>query len=68
MDNIPLVWKGRISEVDLCNKIDEIEMLQYFLQSILGMIYTSDQFIIDEEVKDKILNNYLKNSEYAMDV
>lgn len=68
MDNIPLVWKGKISEVDLCNKIDEIEMLQYFLQSILGMIYTSDQFVIDEEVKDKILNNYLKNSKYVMDV
>ena len=67
MDSIPLVWKGKISEVDLCNKIDEIEMFQYFLQSILGMIYTSDLFKIDYEVEEKILRHYLKDTQFSIE-
>ena len=35
-------------------------MLQYRLKSILEMIYTSDYYVIDNEVKNKIINEYLK--------
>jgi hypothetical protein len=61
LEDLPLVWKNKISIVDSNSNIDEEEMLQYSLKSILEMIYTSELFYIDEEVKNKILNNYLKN-------
>ena len=61
LEDLPLVWKNRISTIDLNNNIDEEEILQYRLKSVLEMIFTSDHYIIDDEVKDKIINKYLKN-------
>ena len=60
--DLPLVWEGRISEVDSNPNIDEEEMLQYRLKSILEMIYTNPKYdlYIDKEVEDKIINIYLK--------
>ena len=61
LEDLPLVWKNRISVIDSNHNIDEEEMIQYRLKSILEMIYTSEYFIVDDELKDKILNEYLKN-------
>jgi hypothetical protein len=61
LEDLPLVWKSKISFIDSNPNIDEEEMLQYHLKSILEIVYTSEMFIIDDEVKNKILNNYLKN-------
>jgi hypothetical protein len=67
LEDLPLVWKNRISTIDSNPDIDEEEMLQYRLKSVLEMIYTSDMFIIDKEVETKILNNYLKPFNYNLD-
>lgn len=61
LEDLPLIWRSRISFVDSNPNIDEEEMLQYRLKSILEMIYTSDYYLIDKEVEEKILNEYLKN-------
>ena len=61
LDDLPLVWKNRISEIDSNLNNDKEEMIQYRLKSILEMIYTSEYYIIDKEVEEKILNEYLKN-------
>jgi hypothetical protein len=62
MDDIPLVWKNRISEIDVNSNIDYEEMIQYKLKSVLEMIYNSPKYnpYIDEDVKDKILSKYLE--------
>jgi len=67
LEDLPLVWKSKISFVDSNNDIDEKEMLQYRLKSVLEMIYTSEIFSVDEEVENKILNNYLKSFNYNLD-
>ena len=59
LEDLPLVWRSRISFIDSNPNINEKEMLQYRLKSILEMIYTSEYYIIDEEVQDMILNKYL---------
>ena len=61
LDDLPLVWKNRISEIDSNLNNNKEEMIQYRLKSILEMIYTSEYYIIDKEVEEKILNEYLKN-------
>ncbi len=61
LEDLPLVWKDKISVVDSNPDIDEIEMIQYRLKSILEMIHTSEQYQVDKEVEEKILNEYLKN-------
>jgi hypothetical protein len=60
LNDLPLVWKKRIKIIDSNPDIDEEEMLQYRLKSILETIYTSEYYSIDEEVKNKIINEYLK--------
>lgn len=60
INDLPLVWKDKISVIDSNPDIDEEEMLQYRLRSILEMIYTSEYYEIDKEVEEKILNEYLK--------
>jgi hypothetical protein len=67
LEDLPLVWQNRISIIDLHHSIDEEEMLQYRLKSILEMIHTSEMFIVDKEVENKILNNYLKPFNYNLD-
>jgi hypothetical protein len=66
LEDIPLIWKSRISEIDLNNNIDEEEMIQYRLKSILEIIYTSEYHIIDKEIEEKILNKYLENFNYII--
>jgi hypothetical protein len=61
LKDLPLVWKDRISVIDSNPDIDEEEMIQYRLKSILEMIYTSEFYIVDKEVENKILNEYLKD-------
>jgi hypothetical protein len=67
LEDIPLVWKDRISIIDSNSDINEEEMIQYKLKSVLEMIYTNPKYdpYIDPEVENKILNKYLENhSEY----
>lgn len=67
LEDLPLVWKNKISIIDSNPNISEEEMIQYRLKSILEMIYTSEHFIIDNEIKNKILINYLKPFNYNLD-
>lgn len=62
LKELPLFWKNRISEIDVNPNVDEIEMIQYRLKSVLEMVYTSPNFnsYIDKELEEKILNEYLK--------
>lgn len=67
LEEIPLFWKDKISEVDSNPHIDEEEMIQYRLKSILEMIYTSAHIhpnkyhqYVDADLETKILNEYLK--------
>lgn len=67
LKEIPLFWKNKISEIDINPDINEEEMLQYRLKTILETIYTSAHIYpykynsyIDDELKNKILNEYLK--------
>jgi hypothetical protein len=67
LEEIPLFWKNKISEMDINPNIDEEEIIQYRLKSILEMIYTDAHVYphkyhqyIDQELINKILNEYLK--------
>ena len=62
LDDIPLFWKDRIIEIDSNKDINEEEMIQYKLQSILQMIYSDSRYnpYIDKEVEQKVLSTYLK--------
>ena len=69
LNEIPLFWKDKISLIDSNPNIDEKEMLQYRLKSVLEMIYTHPYYepYIDKELEVKILNKYLEqypNYEY----
>lgn len=63
LDEIPLVWKDRISKIDVSPNINEEQMIQYRLKSILEMIYTHPYYdpYIDKELETKILGKYLEN-------
>jgi len=63
LQDLPLVWKNRISVIDSNPEINEEEMLQYRLKSVLEMIYTNEHYnpYIDKELEVKILNKYLEN-------
>jgi hypothetical protein len=63
LEEIPLFWKNRISEIDVNPNIDNEEMIQYRLKAILEMVYTSPNYnsYIDSEVENKILNEYIKS-------
>jgi hypothetical protein len=67
LEDFPLVWKSRISVVDSHTDINEEEMIQYRLKSIMEMVYTSDSFQIDDSVVSKILGQYLSNFNYTID-
>jgi hypothetical protein len=66
LDDLPLVWKDRISIIDSNPDINEEEMIQYRLKSILEMVYTSEIFSIDKEIETQILNNYLEPFNYSI--
>ena len=68
LEELPLFWKDKISIIDSNPLIDEEEMVQYRLKSVLEMIYTDAHIYptkyhshIDKELETKILNEYLKN-------
>jgi hypothetical protein len=67
LEDLPLVWKDRISVVDSNSDIDETEMVQYRLKSILEMVYTSNLLEIDREVEEKVINEHLKPFNFEID-
>jgi hypothetical protein len=60
LDDLPLIWMSKISSVDVNPNINDREMINYRLRSILEMIYTSDRYVIDKEIVKKILGIYIK--------
>jgi hypothetical protein len=62
LQDLPRVWKGRISVIDSNPSIDEEEMISYRLKAILEIIYNNPYYdpYIDEELKNKILEYYLQ--------
>ena len=67
LNDLPLIWKDKISIIDSNIEIDEEEMLTYRLKAIFNMVSTSPYFEIDEEVINKIFNKYLENFNYSID-
>lgn len=63
LENLPLVWKSRISYIDSNHDIDHEEMIQYELKSILEMIYTNPKYdvYIEKELEIKIISKYLES-------
>jgi len=63
LEDLPLVWKNRISIIDSNPDINEEEMIQYHLKSILEMIYTHPKYdqYLEDKLKDNILSKYLEN-------
>jgi len=63
LEDLPLVWKNRISIIDSNPDINEEEMIQYRLKSILEMIYTHPKYdqYLEDKLKDNILSKYLEN-------
>lgn len=58
LEDIPMCWRNRISEINNNVNIDEEKMIQHKIKSILNSIYYSG-FTIDEEVESAIINQYL---------
>lgn len=63
LEDIPLFWKNRISEIDINNEINEEEMIQYRLHSIQQMVYSDTRYnpYIEDVVFQKIFNTHLQN-------
>ena len=60
IEDIPLFWKHRISNINKNDNIDEEVMIQYKIQSVLNSIYY-DGFPVDSNVGDAIIKQYLKS-------
>jgi hypothetical protein len=67
LNDLPLVWKDKISAIESNPLVNEEEMLQYRLKSILETIYTNANGnpykyhpYISKDLENKILNEYLK--------
>ncbi len=67
LKDLPLVWKDKISNIDINPKLKEEELIQYRLKSVLEMVYTHPKLLIDKEIETKILNNYLKNYKFKLE-
>jgi len=67
LNDLPLIWKDKISIVDSNEKIDDEEILTCRLKAIFDMVSTSPYFEIDEEVINKIFDKYLENFNYKID-
>jgi len=63
IEDIPIFWKDRISEIDINKNLDEEEMIQYTLFSTLKSLYSDDRYspYIDNEVEEKILSTLILN-------
>ena len=61
LEDLPLFWKSKIVEIDSNPNINEEEMIQYKLQSILQMVYSDERYnpYIDDETQQKVLDTYL---------
>ena len=62
LEDLPLVWKNKVAELDINPYIDDEEMIQYRLKDALSMVYSDMRYnsYIDAEVEQKVLNQYLK--------
>jgi len=68
LSDIPAFWEKRISEWDLAQNIDEMDMLNGKLEAVLGMIYTSQAYPIPIDLYNKIVNaQLLKHPEFIID-
>ena len=67
LNDLPLIWKDKISVIDSNIKTDGDEMIQHRLKSIFDMVVTSPYFEVDEEVINKIFDKYLENFNYKID-
>ena len=57
--DIPLFWTGRISEVDINTSLEDQDCITGRLTAVLSMLYTSEQFIISDELYEKVLQAYI---------
>ena len=62
LEDLPLVWKNKVAELDINPYIDDEEMIQYRLKDALSMVYSDTRYnsYIDAKVEQKVLNQYLK--------
>ena len=67
LNDLPLIWKNKISVIDSNIKTDDDEMIQHRLKAIFDMVITSPYFEVDEEVINKIFDKYLENFNYKID-
>jgi hypothetical protein len=70
LDDIPFFWKDRIVELDINKEVDEEEMIQHKLHTILKMMYSDYRYnpYIDLEIEKKVLYCYLKSHKnYKLD-
>ena len=70
IEDIPLCWKNRVVDIDINPYLNEEELIQYRLYSILQMVYSDERYnpYIDSELEEKVLEFYLKsynNYQYA---
>lgn len=61
LEDIPLVWKGKITTTDINPDVLEEEGIQYRLLKILNMIYSDERYnpYIDSEVQERVLQQHL---------
>ena len=62
LEDLPLVWKDKVADLDINPYVNEEEMIQYRLKNVLSMIYSDVRYnaYLDSEVEQKVLNQYLK--------
>jgi len=63
LNDLPLVWKNKISKIDCNPSINEEEMIQHRLQSALEIVYSNPVYDphIGKDVASKINEFYLKS-------
>ena len=69
LNDLPLVWKDRIIDLDCNPQIDEEEMIQYRLKATLETIYNSKYYdpYIDNEIGNKVIEYYMHSfSQYEL--
>ena len=61
LEDIPLVWKGKITTTDINSDVVEEENIQHRLLKILNMIYSDERYnpYVDLEVQERVLQHYL---------
>ena len=62
LEDLPLVWKDKVADLDINPYVNEEEMIQYRLKNVLSMMYSDVRYnaYLDSEVEQKVLNQYLK--------